>query len=166
MNQDTSVKKYALITVTLASFLTPFMGSAVNLAIPSIGKEFNSSALLLGWVVTSYLLTSAAFLLPVGRYADIIGRKKVFILGVAIFSLTSLLCGLAGSIQALIAFRVIQGIGGAMLFGTSMAILTSVYPPQERGKVLGINVAAVYTGLYMGTELGGAVNQQLGWQSI
>ena len=166
MNQDTSVKKYALITVTLASFLTPFMGSAVNLAIPSIGKEFNSSALLLGWVVTSYLLTSAAFLLPVGRYADIIGRKKVFILGVAIFSLTSLLCGLAGSIQALIAFRVIQGIGGAMLFGTSMAILTSVYPPQERGKVLGINVAAVYTGLSLGPVLGGAMNQHLGWQSI
>ena len=63
------------------------------------------------------------------------------------FSFTSLLCGMAGSIQALIAFRALQGIGGAMLFGTSMAILTSVYPPQERGKVLGINVATVYTGL-------------------
>jgi MFS family permease len=136
MNQDASIKKYALITVTMASFLTPFMGSAVNLAIPSIGKEFNSSALLLGWVVTSYLLASAAFLLPFGRYADIIGRKKVFITGVAMFSFTSLLCGMAGSIQALIAFRALQGIGGAMLFGTSMAILTSVYPPQERGKVL------------------------------
>ncbi len=166
MNQDTSVKKYALITVTLASFLTPFMGSAVNLAIPSIGKEFNSSALLLGWVVTSYLLASAAFLLPFGRYADIIGRKKVFITGVAIFSFTSLLCGMAGSIQALIAFRVLQGIGGAMLFGTSMAILTSVYPPQERGKVLGINVATVYTGLSLGPVLGGVMNQHLGWQSI
>jgi MFS family permease len=166
MNQDASIKKYALITVTMASFLTPFMGSAVNLAIPSIGKEFNSSALLLGWVVTSYLLASAAFLLPFGRYADIIGRKKVFITGVAMFSFTSLLCGMAGSIQALIAFRAIQGIGGAMLFGTSMAILTSVYPPQERGKVLGINVATVYTGLSLGPVLGGVMNQHLGWHSI
>jgi EmrB/QacA subfamily drug resistance transporter len=166
VNQDASVKKYALITVTMASFLAPFMGSAVNLAIPSIGKDFNSSALLLGWVVTSYLLASAAFLLPCGRFADIIGRKKVFIVGVSVFTLASLLCGMAWSIQALIAFRVLQGLGGAMQFGTSMAILTSVYPPQERGKVLGINVATVYTGLSLGPVLGGIMNQHLGWHSI
>ena len=94
MNQDASIKKYALITVTMASFLIPFMGSAVNLAIPSIGGDFNSSALLLSWVVSSYLLASAAFLLPFGRFADILGRKKVFISGVAVFSLSSLLCGI------------------------------------------------------------------------
>lgn len=166
MNQDASIKKYALITVTMASFLIPFMGSAVNLAIPSIGGDFNSSALLLSWVVSSYLLASAAFLLPFGRFADILGRKKVFISGVAVFSLSSLLCGMAGSIQTLIAFRVLQGIGGAMIFGTSMAILTSVYAPQERGKVLGINVATVYTGLSLGPVLGGVMNQHLGWHSI
>lgn len=81
MNQDPLIKKYALITVLVASFTTPFMGSAVNLAIPSIGREFNSSALLLSWVVSSYLLSSAAFLLPFGRLADLVGRKKVFIIG-------------------------------------------------------------------------------------
>lgn len=166
MNQELALKKYALIAVTMASFLTPFMGSSVNLAIPSIGQEFNSSALLLSWVVSSYLLSTAAFLLPFGRLADIVGRKKIFVAGVTLFSLSSLLCGSAWSIEALIFFRVLQGIGGAMIFSTAMAILTSVFPPNERGKVLGINVATVYTGLSLGPVLGGAMNQHLGWQSI
>ncbi|MFA4885528.1 MAG: MFS transporter [Desulfotomaculaceae bacterium] len=166
MNQDPLIKKYTLITVMVASFSTPFMGSAINLAIPSIGREFNSSALMLSWVVSSYLLATAAFLLPFGRLADISGRKKVFTLGVIIFTLASLLCGLAWSIQALIGFRILQGIGSAMTFGTGMAILTSVFPPQERGRVLGINVATVYTGLSLGPVLGGAMNQHLGWESI
>lgn len=166
MNQDPALKKYTLITVMVASFSTPFMGSAINLAIPSIGREFNSTALMLSWVVSSYLLATAAFLLPFGRLADISGRKKVFILGVIIFTLSSLLCGLAWSIQSLIWFRILQGIGSAMTFGTGMAILTSVFPPQERGRVLGINVATVYTGLSLGPVLGGAMNQHLGWASI
>jgi EmrB/QacA subfamily drug resistance transporter len=166
MNQDPKLKKNVLIAVIMASFLTPFMGSAINLAIPSIGSEFDSSALLLSWVVSSYLLATAAFLLPFGRLADMRGRKKVFTLGVLIFSFSSLLCGLAWSIQALIGFRILQGIGSAMTFGTGMAILTSVFPPQERGRVLGINVATVYTGLSLGPVLGGAMNQHLGWASI
>lgn len=166
VNGDGSVKKYALITVSLASFLTPFMGSSINLAVPSIGREFDSGAVLLSWVVSSYILASAAFLLPFGRLADIFGRKKIFVIGLLAFTLFSLLCGLSWSIEALIAFRVLQGIGGAMIFGTAVAILTSVFPPQERGKVLGINVATVYTGLSLGPVLGGAMNQQLGWPSI
>lgn len=166
MHQDASLKNHALIAITLASFLTPFTGSAINLAIPSIGEEFNSSAILLSWVVSSYLLSTAAFLLPFGRLADIIGRKRVFTLGIIIFSLFSFLCGIAWSIHALIAFRIVQGIGSSMIFGTGMAILTSIFPPQERGKVLGINVAAVYTGLSLGPVLGGVMNQHLGWESI
>lgn len=166
MDQDPVIKKYALITVLVASFTTPFMGSSINLAIPSIGREFDSSALLLSWVVSSYLLSSAAFLLPFGRLADMLGRKKIFTLGVIIFSFSSLLCGFAWSIQTLIGFRILQGVGSAMTFGTGMAILTSVYPPQERGRVLGLNVATVYIGLSLGPVLGGAMNQHLGWASI
>jgi len=166
LEQDNNLRKYALITIMLASFMTPFMGSAVNLAIPSIGKQFNSSTFLLSWVMSAYLLSTAALLLPFGRLADILGRKKLFVLGIFIFSLSSLLCGLAWSIQALVFFRVLQGIGGAALFSTSMAILTSVFPPRERGKVLGINAATVYTGLSLGPVLGGVMNQHLGWQSI
>ncbi|NMA13776.1 MAG: MFS transporter, partial [Clostridia bacterium] len=162
MGTDTSIKRYTLMVVSMASFLTPFMGSAVNLAIPSIGQEFSSSAFLLSWVASSYLLASAAFLVPFGRLADIIGRKKLFILGISIFSISSILCGLAWSIKTLIFFRILQGTGGAMIFATGMAILTSVFPPQERGKVLGINVATVYTGLSLGPVLGGLMNHNLG----
>ena len=166
MNQNASLRKATLISASTAAFLTPFMGSAVNLAIPNIGLEFNASATLLSWTVSSYLLITAALLLPFGRLADMVGRKKVFVTGLAIFTLGSLLCAVAWSIQSLIVFRLLQGIGGAMIFGTSMAILTSVFPPQERGKVLGYNVAAVYTGLSLGPVLGGVLNHQLGWRSI
>ena len=166
MNPEASLKKYTLLVAMGASFLTPFMGSAVNLAVPSIGSEFNSTALMLSWVVTSYLLASAAFLVPFGRLADIVGRRKIFLLGLLIFSLSSLFCGLAWSIWSLILFRCLQGVGSAMIFGTSMAILTSVFPPQERGRVLGLNVAVVYIGLSLGPVLGGWLNHNLGWQSI
>jgi len=163
---DAQLKRNALITITMASFLTPFMGSAVNLAIPSIGAQFNASAVYLTWVVTGFILASAAFLLPFGRLADIVGRKKVFIVGMIAFTLFSLLSGLATSIQMLLVLRILQGIGGALAFSTSMAILTSIFPPQERGKVLGINTATVYTGLSLGPVLGGFINHNLGWQYI
>lgn len=166
MSQDASLKKYTLLVAAMASFLTPFTGSAINIAIPSIGVEFGSSAILLSWVVTSYLLASAAFLVPLGRLADIIGRRKIFLAGMLVFSLSSVFCGLSGSVERLIVFRVFQGVGGAMIFGTGMAILTSVFPPQERGRVLGITVATVYTGLSLGPVLGGLMTHNLGWQSI
>ncbi|MFZ5647101.1 MAG: MFS transporter [Bacillota bacterium] len=166
MNQDASLKRYTLLVAAMASFLTPFVGSAINLAIPSIGNEFGSSAILLSWVVTSYLLASAAFLVPFGRLADIMGRKKIFLAGMLFFSVSSLFCGLSWSVEALIVFRILQGVGSAMIFGTGMAILTSVYPPQERGRVLGITVATVYTGLSLGPVLGGLITHNLGWQSI
>ncbi|MFA7467248.1 MAG: MFS transporter [Desulfotomaculaceae bacterium] len=166
MEQNAALKRYTLMVAATAAFLTPFMGSAINLAIPSIGREFGANAYMLSWVATSYILASAAFLLPFGRLADIVGRKKIFLIGIVSFGLSSLLCGMAWSIEMLIAFRVLQGIGSSMIFGTSMAILTSVFPPQERGKVLGITVATVYVGLSMGPVLGGAMNHNLGWQSI
>ncbi|MFZ5651899.1 MAG: MFS transporter [Bacillota bacterium] len=166
MSQDAYLKKYTLLVAAMASFLTPFVGSAINLAIPAIGKDFGSSAILLSWVVTGYLLASAVFLVPFGRLADIIGRKKIFLAGMLFFSLSSLFCGLSRSVEWLIFFRILQGVGGAMIFGTGMAILTSVYPPQERGRVLGITVATVYAGLSMGPVLGGLMTHNLGWQSI
>ena len=159
-------KKYVLAAVTVAAFLPPFMGSAVNLAVPSIAAQLGGGSLLLGWVVSSYLLVTAALLVPAGRFSDIYGRKKVFLTGLAVFALGSLLCGLAPSIYALIAARVLQGAGASMLFSTGMAILTSAFPPRERGRVLGVNVAAVYTGLSLGPVLGGSLNHYFGWQSI
>lgn len=166
MEESNSVKKYALIIAMAASFLTPFVGSAINLAVPSIGREFNAATFLLSWTVTGYLLSSSAFLLPFGRLADIIGRKKIFISGLVVFFLSSVLCGFSWSVEALIAFRVLQGIGSSMIFGTSMAILTSVFPIQERGKILGLNTAVVYVGLSLGPVLGGWMTHIMGWNSI
>jgi EmrB/QacA subfamily drug resistance transporter len=163
---DKATKRAALTVATLTSFVTPFMGSSVNIALPTIGREFAMDAVLLGWVATAYLLSAAMFLVPIGRLADIHGRKKVFLYGILIYALSSFLSAVAPSAILLICVRILQGIGSAGIFGTSIAILTSVYPAEERGKVLGISVAAVYSGLSLGPFLGGFLTQQLGWRSI
>ncbi|MBE0518971.1 MAG: MFS transporter [Thermoplasmata archaeon] len=150
----------------LSSFLTPFMGSSINVALPTIGDEFNMSAIMLSWVATSYLLAAATFLVPLGRFADIRGRKKIFIIGMWVFAVASVLCAFAPSSTMLIAFRWFQGIGAAMIFGTSIALLTSVYPAQERGKALGMTVSVVYIGGALGPVLGGFLTSYLGWRSI
>jgi len=160
------MKRVVLLIAMMSSFLTPFMSSSVNIALPSIGQELSIDAVLLGWVASAYLLAAAMFLVPFGRVADIYGRKKVFTYGVSLFTLSSLLIAISDSTLALIAFRVAQGIGGAMIFGTGVAILTSVFPAGERGRALGINVAAVYTGLSLGPFVGGFLTQTFGWRSI
>ncbi|HVP78014.1 MAG TPA: MFS transporter [Thermodesulfobacteriota bacterium] len=159
-------KRITLFVVTLAAFLTPFDGSAVNIALPSIGKEFSMDAVSLGWVATAYLLASAMFLVPFGRVADIYGRKKVFTLGILVFTAASFSMVLCGSGAMLICLRIAQGFGSAMIFGTGVALLISIFPPQERGKALGINVAAVYLGLSVGPFLGGLLTSHFGWRSI
>ncbi|MGZ7107991.1 MAG: MFS transporter [Methanobacterium sp.] len=142
------------------------MGSSLYIAIPTIGNEFLMDAVLLSWIPTAFLLSSAMFTLPFGRIADIYGFKRVFIIGIIFYTLFSFLSGIAPSAVSLILFRVFQGIGGAMIFGTGVAILTHVFPLQERGKALGINVAGVYVGLALGPILGGFLTQYLGWRSI
>ncbi|MEM2924517.1 MAG: MFS transporter [Methanocellales archaeon] len=166
MKNKSGIEKSALIAVTLSSFLTPFAVSSVNVALPTIGREFAMDAISLNWVATAYLLTSAIFLVPIGRLADIKGRKKLFILGTFIFTITSFFLAISNSGAMVILLRAIQGMGGAMIFGTGVAILTSIFPVGERGKMLGINVAAVYIGLSTGPFIGGFFTQQLGWRSI
>ena len=156
----------ALIAATLASFLSAFTGSSINIALPAVGHDFSMDAILLSWVPTSFLLSAAMFLVPIGRFADIHGRKKIFVLGTSVFTAASLLAGLAPSAAVLIAARALQGIGSAMISGTGVAILTSVFPSEERGRVLGINVAAVYLGLSLGPPIGGILTHELGWRSI
>ena len=159
-------KRAALIVTTLSSFLTPLAASAVNIALPSIGKEFGMDAISLSWVATAFIVTAAMFLVPLGRLADIYGRKRIFIYGTWVFTISSFFLGISSSAHILIFFRALQGVGGAMVFGTGIAILSSVFPLGERGKVLGINVAAVYLGLSFGPFLGGLLTQHLGWRSV
>lgn len=159
-------KKAILVVTTLPSFFVPFMGSSINIALPTIGREFAMNAVLLSWVPTAYLLAAAVFQVPFGRIGDIYGRKKVFLCGLSIYTLSCILVALSGSALLVILFRGCQGLGASMISGTSVAILSSVFPSGERGRALGINVAAVYSGLSMGPVLGGLLTQQLGWRSI
>ncbi len=163
---DSNTKSYVLIIATLTSFLPPFMASSINIALPAIGAEFNMDAVLLGWIATSYLLSAAVFMVPFGKLADIYGMKKIFILGLAIFTASSLLAMFAPSSSILIAARILQGIGSAMIFGTGTAILVNVFPLRERGKVLGINASSVYLGLTLGPFIGGLLTQYFGWRSL
>ncbi len=163
---NSNTRSCVLIIATLTSFLPPFMASSINIALPAIGAEFNMDAVLLGWIATSYLLSAAVFMVPFGKLADIYGMKKIFILGLAIFTVSSLLSIFAPSSSILIAFRVLQGIGSAMIFGTGTAILVNVFPLRERGKVLGINASSVYLGLTLGPFIGGVLTQYFGWRSL
>lgn len=162
----TADKKVVLFVVTLGSFLIPFMSSSINVALPSIGNDLSMDAILLSWVVTSYLLAGTIFFIPFGKIADIYGRKKFFIYGITVYTITSLVLATSGSASTLIAFRVLQGIGGAMIYATGLAILTSVFPAGERGMALGINAASVYLGLSLGPFLGGILTHYFGWRSI
>jgi EmrB/QacA subfamily drug resistance transporter len=165
-SDDKNLKRSVLLVATFAAFLTPFLGSAVNLALPSIGKELNASAISLGWVISSFILASALFLLPFGRLGDIIGRKKVFTYGIILFTISTFLIIFTHSIASLIVLRIFQGFSSAMIFGTSLAIITSVFPAGERGRALGINITAVYFGLSAGPVIGGLLTQTMGWRSI
>jgi len=142
------------------------MGSAITVALPSIGREFAVNAVSLGWVNTAYLLAAAMFLVPFGRIADIYGRKKIFTCGMVVFALSLFLSANSTSLPLLVSFQALQGIGGAMIYGTSVAILTSVFPLGERGKVLGINAAATYSGISLGPVLGGVLTERFNWRSI
>jgi EmrB/QacA subfamily drug resistance transporter len=161
-----AAERVALLVALPSSFLTPFMGSSANIALPSIGADLGLPAVELSWVSTAYLLAAAAFLLPFGRIADIVGRKRVLASGLIVYCVSSLLCALAPTGTLLIAARVLQGIGGSMMFATNVAILTSVFAPERRGAALGTSVAATYLGMSLGPVLGGLITEALGWRAV
>ncbi len=160
------LERSALCVAILTSFVGPFMISAVNVALPAIQAELGLNAVELGWIGTAYLLAMAVTLLPMGKIADIHGRKKVFASGLAVYTLGATLAAFAQSGTWLIGLRVVQGVGAAMFITTGMAILTSIFPPARRGRVLGMYVAAVYVGLSVGPFVGGLLTHHFGWRSI
>ncbi len=164
--QSRANKTAALIIAVTASFVTPFMASSVNVALPEIARDFSLNAVTLSWIATSYILAAAAFLVPCGKLGDIYGRKKVYLIGITQFCTASILCAISISPTMLIASRVAQGAGAGMIFATNMAIITSVFPPEERGKALGIAVSAVYFGMGIGPFIGGFVTQAFGWRGV
>ncbi|MDY0269428.1 MFS transporter [Trichloromonas sp.] len=157
-------RRATLFVVCTAHFLMPFMMSAVGIALPAIGREFAASARQLGLIETAYVLSASIFLLAMGRLGDIHGRKRLFEIGILVFTLAGGLLSLSWSVEAMIALRLLQGMGGAMVMATTNAIVVSVFPAQERGKALGISVASVYAGISCGPFIGGYLVTHFGWR--
>jgi MFS family permease len=158
--------KYALIALMCTSFILTFMFSSINLALPDIGAEFNAGAIMISWIINGYILPVAALLLPLGRLADMTGRRKMYLLGSVSYALLTLAATLTHSVFTLTLLRILAGVSGAMILSTGMAILTATYPPKKRGQAMGLSTAVAYIGLTTGPVLGGIMNQHLGWRSI
>ena len=163
---DETTKKSVLWIANLSAFLTPFMASAVNVALPEIQRDFGVDAIVLTWVHTSYLLSTSMFLVPVGKLADMLGRRKIFVYGIATFTLASCLSSISLNVWMLLASRVFQGLGSAMIFGTSMAMLAIAFPPGERGKAIGLNVTVVYIGQSVAPFIGGLLTEYFSWRGV
>jgi MFS family permease len=163
---DVRTQTAALVVSMISAVVNSLMNASLNVALPSIGREFSLGAVSLGWVATAMLLSASIFIVPFGRLADIYGRKLMMMLGSAIYFIASFSGALSTSGPMLIAVRVAQGIGGAMTFGTGVALLTSIYPPEKKGWAIGWNVSAVYFGLATGPFIGGFMTAAWGWRSL
>jgi EmrB/QacA subfamily drug resistance transporter len=155
-----------LFIAMVTSLVVPFAGSSLNIAIPFIGEEFRAAATSLSWIISAMMLTNIALSVPFGRFADLWGKRRVLNTGLLVFSLGTLAGTFAPTLSVLIALRVIQGIGGAMIIATNMAILMDVFPAQERGRVLGLAVMCTYIGLSLGPVLGGLITHHFGWRAV
>jgi EmrB/QacA subfamily drug resistance transporter len=155
-----------LIVATLGGFLVSFMSSAINIALPLIGAEFHVSAVTLSWISLSYILVAGATLLPAGRIADLYGRVRLFEWGMLIFTIISFASAFAPSAGILLVLRAVHGLGLAIGAATSTALVILAYPPESRGRALGLNIAGIYLGLTLGPVLGGLIIHNLGWRAL
>jgi len=163
---DNSLKWMVLSAVMLGGIMGPIDASIVNIVLPTITDFFHANIAIAQWVPTAYLLMISSLLLPYGRLGDMLGYKRIYLAGLAAFTATSVLCGLSPSIGMLIFFRALQGVGAGMIMAVSFAIITSTFPPEERGKALGINAIAIAAGLAIGPTLGGVIAQHLSWRFV
>ncbi|MBU2514739.1 MFS transporter [bacterium] len=163
---DYKNKWLVLATTGMGIFLATVDGSIVNVALPTLVNSLNTDFSVIQWVVLSYLLTVTTLMLSIGRLGDMIGKKKLYAVGFVVFTTGSVLCGLSPSVYWLIAFRVIQAIGAALVMALGMAIVTEAFPPNERGKALGVSGAIVSVGIAIGPSLGGVILSFLSWRWI
>ena len=166
-DEDLHERRWQLLALTsVGAFMWPLDGSIVSVALPVMGPDLRLSFTAAVWVSAAFLLTSAVLLIPAGRIADQRGRVRYYLLGIAVFTMASVLCAISMNGSWLIVSRIIQGGGAAFVGATSAAIVTAVFPPNERGRALGINVMAVYIGLTVGPPLGGFIVDTVGWRWI
>ncbi len=167
MNETTESKRWLILLATsIGGFIGSIMFTSVNVAIPSMMSAFGAEFNVIQWVVLSYLLATCTFLPIVGRLADMLGKKSLYISGYFIFTLGSLLCGIAPNVPTLIALRAVQGFGAAFLTALALAIITDVFPAKERGKAIGLSGSILSVGVVMGPTLGGILADALSWRWV
>jgi hypothetical protein len=159
--------KYIVLTnTTIGAFMSQLDGNIVLIALPTITRKLSASAFEALWVLMGYILMTAVLLLLFGRLADMYGKVRLYNLGFLIFTIGSGLCSLAISGTMLVFFRLVQGVGAALIWANNAAILTDAFPPNERGRAIGVNLVAGISGSVIGLILGGVLTVALGWQSI
>lgn len=163
---DYSRKWYVMAAVGVSILLSTIDATIVNVALPTLVHDLNSNFPTVQWVVLSYLLTQATLMLGIGRLGDMIGKKNLFIPGFIVFTIGSILCGLAPTVYWLIIFRVLQAVGAALLLALGMAIITEAFPPTERGKALGLSGTIISVGIVLGPTLGGLLIDAFSWRWI
>ena len=159
-------KWWTLASVSFALFMIMLDNTVVNVALPAIQRDLGIDVAELEWVVTGYALSFAVLMLTGGKLADMYGRRRVFLIGLAVFTFSSLLCGLAGSAELLIAARVLQGVGAAFMMPATLSIITATFPPKERGAALGIWAGVSAMALAIGPLVGGLITEHIGWNWI
>lgn len=156
----------ALITVCAGYLIAPMGLSAVNVAIPALALDLQASAEQVGWLPTVYILSSVMCFLPASRLADRHGRKRVFVYGLWLNGLATTASSLTDNMDIILILRFVQGIAAAMIFGTGVAIVSSIVPANKRGMALGIVASCVYVGLTLAPVVGGYLTEFLGWRSV
>jgi EmrB/QacA subfamily drug resistance transporter len=163
---DYSKKWYSMAAVGVGVLLATIDGSIVNVALPTIRTQLDATLPVVQWVSVGYLLTLASLTLSVGRWGDIVGKKRIYVWGFILFTIASVLCGVAPSIEFLIGFRVLQALGAVMVLALGASILTEAFPPHERGKALGLIGTFVSVGIVSGPVLGGVLIEAFDWRAI
>jgi EmrB/QacA subfamily drug resistance transporter len=161
-----ALKRSTLLAVVISSFMAPYLSSAVNVALPAIQEDLSATAVQLSWIAAVFVLVNAMLALPLGRASDIWGRKRMLTGGILLLTASTLVCLVVEDPRTLIALRALQGVGSSAVAVTAMAIVTSVFPPEERGHAFGWVIAAVYTGLSAGPFVGGMLTGFFGWRSV
>src|SRR5215213_6745807 len=159
-------KWWTLAAVGLGLFMIMLDNTVVNVALPSIAADLQADLSELEWIVTGYALTFASLMLTGGKLADLLGRRAIFITGLAIFTLSSLACGLAGSEEMLIGARVVQGAGAALMNPATLSIISATFPPRQRGMAIGIWAGVSAMALAIGPLVGGILTQKIDWSWI
>jgi EmrB/QacA subfamily drug resistance transporter len=160
-------KRYSILAaVMVGNIMGPIDASIVNVVLPTIAQYFGVGVSAAQWVPMIYLLAIGSLLMFYGRLGDILGYKKIYLAGLAAFIAASALCGFSPSIHWLTIFRALQGLAAGMFMSMPFAIITAIFPPQERGKALGINAISISAGLALGPSLGGFLTTFLGWRSV